>query len=269
MGSLTKGYLGKEDMYVQTNTSASETFNRLSSTGSTVSITKVPDIWAGTGKVEVAECETDVLSNDSSLSVKIGGTEFITVDSSGNTDIKINDNSITGNEGLRITNLNATTGYGGSLVLANHDEELGLTYFTNGNLIARYTFDAWATSATSFTISPFESFSLYQVHSSSDGSVTGAIKEWVFQDDDMSDDATLSLPTGVQGICMANAYGNAVHAVGMWSVLTDGTVLLIAGTQYDDADTDGNLCLYDDGSGAVLKQRLGGAAKVRVIFHYY
>ena len=57
-GSLTKGMIGKEDLNIQTNTSAAETFNRLSSTGSTVSITKMPDIWDGTGKISVAECET-------------------------------------------------------------------------------------------------------------------------------------------------------------------------------------------------------------------
>ena len=57
-GSLYKNLIGKEDMSVQTNTSAAETFNRLASAGSTVSITKVPDIWGGTGKISVAECET-------------------------------------------------------------------------------------------------------------------------------------------------------------------------------------------------------------------
>lgn len=58
MGSLIKGYLGKEDMNIQTNTSAAETFNRIASTGSTVAITKMPDIWTGTGKISVAQCET-------------------------------------------------------------------------------------------------------------------------------------------------------------------------------------------------------------------
>lgn len=59
MGSLTKGYIGKEDFSIQTNTSTAETFTRSSSTGSTVSLTKIPDIWTGTGKIHVAKCETD------------------------------------------------------------------------------------------------------------------------------------------------------------------------------------------------------------------
>lgn len=57
-GSLYKNLLGKEDIAVQTNANAAETFNRLASTGSTVSITKIPDIWDGTGKIAVAQCET-------------------------------------------------------------------------------------------------------------------------------------------------------------------------------------------------------------------
>jgi len=58
MGSLTKGYMGKEDLSIQTNTNAAETFDRTASAGGTVAITKFPDIWGGTGKIAVAKCET-------------------------------------------------------------------------------------------------------------------------------------------------------------------------------------------------------------------
>ena len=58
MGSLTKGLIGREDFKIQTNTSATESFNRTSSAGSTVAVEKMPDIWDGTGKVAVAQCET-------------------------------------------------------------------------------------------------------------------------------------------------------------------------------------------------------------------
>jgi len=57
-GSLYKNFIGKEDMNIQTNTAAAETFNRLASAGSTISLTKIPDIWGGTGKIAVAKCET-------------------------------------------------------------------------------------------------------------------------------------------------------------------------------------------------------------------
>lgn len=58
MGSLTKGFIGKEDLAIQTNTNAAETFDRTASAGSTIAITKFPDIWDGTGKIAVAQCET-------------------------------------------------------------------------------------------------------------------------------------------------------------------------------------------------------------------
>jgi len=58
MGSLTKGYIGKEDLSIQVNASATETFTRSASTGSTVTLSKFPDIWEGTGKIKVAQCET-------------------------------------------------------------------------------------------------------------------------------------------------------------------------------------------------------------------
>ncbi len=58
MGSLTKGLIGKEDFSVQYNTNAPEQFGRLNSTGSTVDLYKIPDIWTGTGKINVAKIVT-------------------------------------------------------------------------------------------------------------------------------------------------------------------------------------------------------------------
>ena len=58
MGTLTKGLMGREDFNVQQNTNATESFNRASSTGGTVAIEKMPDIWDGLGHIHVAECKT-------------------------------------------------------------------------------------------------------------------------------------------------------------------------------------------------------------------
>ena len=61
-GELTKGLIGKEDLAVQLNTNAAETFERTSSTGGTIAITKVPDIWDGLGKINVKNATaTDVV----------------------------------------------------------------------------------------------------------------------------------------------------------------------------------------------------------------
>jgi hypothetical protein len=60
MGSLTKGYIGKEDLAIQENENATETFTRAASTGGTATLTKIPDIWGGKGSPNVASI---ILSN--------------------------------------------------------------------------------------------------------------------------------------------------------------------------------------------------------------
>jgi len=57
-GSLTKSGIGKEDFSIQTNTDATETFERLGSMGGTQTLYKFPDVWDNTGKLRVAKCET-------------------------------------------------------------------------------------------------------------------------------------------------------------------------------------------------------------------
>jgi len=54
MGLLTKSLIGKEDLNVQTNANATETFDRVSSTGDTITMKKIPDLWDGLGKISVA-----------------------------------------------------------------------------------------------------------------------------------------------------------------------------------------------------------------------
>ena len=56
-GSLRKSLAGKEDLSIQTNASATETFERLNSVGGTVELKKFPDIWGGYGKLNIAKLE--------------------------------------------------------------------------------------------------------------------------------------------------------------------------------------------------------------------
>ncbi len=51
-GLIVKGLIGKEDMAIQTNTAANETFTRTASTG-VLSLHKIPDIWDGTGSINI------------------------------------------------------------------------------------------------------------------------------------------------------------------------------------------------------------------------
>ena len=48
------GLLGKEDCKIQENSNDPETFDRRTSTGGTVELYKIPDIWGGEGKPKVA-----------------------------------------------------------------------------------------------------------------------------------------------------------------------------------------------------------------------
>lgn len=59
MAEIIKGKIGKQDFEIQTNTDPSETFQRKTSTGGTINLTKIPDIWDGTGKIYLAEVYTD------------------------------------------------------------------------------------------------------------------------------------------------------------------------------------------------------------------
>ena len=62
-GSLKKYGIGREDMCVQTNTNATETFDRLGSMGGTQTLEKVPDIWDGTGFVNCGKVSVTGLTD--------------------------------------------------------------------------------------------------------------------------------------------------------------------------------------------------------------
>lgn len=81
----------------------------------------------------------------------------------------------------------------------------------------------------------------------------------------VADDGTITLATGVSGELSVWDGTN----YGIWFVKTDGTCILGPSQGLcDDADTDGCLCVYDGGSGAVIKNRTGGQTTVRYIYNY-
>ena len=69
-----KSHIGKEDIKVQVNTDAAETFNRLTSTGETISMTKMPDIWDGTGRVNTGKVLVKALDDNDTVLHSFGGT---------------------------------------------------------------------------------------------------------------------------------------------------------------------------------------------------
>jgi len=83
----------------------------------------------------------------------------------------------------------------------------------------------------------------------------------------VADDGTITLPTGVVGWGEVQIGDDQEYAY--FSVKADGTVLLrINSTNVVNTDTDANLCIYDDGAGAVIKNRLGSSLTVRYTFNY-
>jgi hypothetical protein len=60
MSDLIKGYIGKEDFQIQTNTNAPEQFQRLMSVGGMMNLYKMPDIWNRTGRINPRVIDTVV-----------------------------------------------------------------------------------------------------------------------------------------------------------------------------------------------------------------
>jgi len=94
---------------------------------------------------------------------------------------------------------------------------------------------------------------------------TGTTLQYVYQKDDLADDGTVTLPDATSGIVFVSCNAEA----GMWLVQADGTVTKISGsTNTAAADTDGSLCVYDGGTGAIVKNRLGATGEIRIIYYY-
>lgn len=81
---------------------------------------------------------------------------------------------------------------------------------------------------------------------------------------DMADDATITLPDAQAAV--VKVLGNGEHGVA--TVTAAGAVTLLdtgsASSNFATADTDANLCLYDGGTAAVVKNRLGDTYRVHI-----
>jgi len=69
-----KSHIGKEDFTIQANTDAAETFSRQTSTGGTITITKLPDIWDGLGLVNSGKITIRALDDNDTILHSFGGT---------------------------------------------------------------------------------------------------------------------------------------------------------------------------------------------------
>lgn len=103
---------------------------------------------------------------------------------------------------------------------------------------------------------------------------TGTMKLAVYQRDDMIDDATADIfPDAVDGIVFGMCSFDSTTDVrlGMWVVDSEGTVLIgvdIPSGEVDDASSDGDLCLFKQGTGTVMANRTDATADVRFFMFY-
>lgn len=93
----------------------------------------------------------------------------------------------------------------------------------------------------------------------------GNIKCYTYQADALADDGVVNLPDATSGMVFVSCNGEA----GMWSVTNAGVVVKIAGsTNTAAADTDTDLCVYDGGTYAIVKNRLGTTGEIRIMYYY-
>ncbi len=83
----------------------------------------------------------------------------------------------------------------------------------------------------------------------------------------LADDGEILVDTGENGWGFAQAGSNEEYA--LFSFSNAGVVTLIQNSaNVVNTDTDGNLCIYDAGSGIAIKNRLGSAKTIRYQVHY-
>lgn len=82
----------------------------------------------------------------------------------------------------------------------------------------------------------------------------------------LADDATVTLGTLVAGKSDGVYLVHTASEVGLYVI--DGTTVLIgpavASADFDDADTDGDICLYNSSGSLILKNRLGSTKTIKV-----
>jgi len=83
----------------------------------------------------------------------------------------------------------------------------------------------------------------------------------------VADESEITLATGVSGWGFAQAGDNEEWM--QFSFTAAGVVTVIANSANAvNTDTDGNLCVYDAGSGIAIKNRLGASKTIRYTVHY-
>lgn len=85
-----------------------------------------------------------------------------------------------------------------------------------------------------------------------------------------ADDGSIVLTNGIYG--WGEVYAFNAGAIDEWAefiISSDGTVYLKSNsTDVANTDTDNKLCIFDNGSGVTIRNRLGGARTIKYIIHH-
>ena len=111
-----------------------------------------------------------------------------------------------------------------------------------------------------------------QLHTQADGeslsftrTSAGTLNFLPYQNDSLADDGTVSLPNASAGMVMVSCNGEA----GMWVVETDGSVTKASGSANTaDTDSDTDLCVFQSGTQAIVKNRLGAVGEIRIFYFH-
>jgi hypothetical protein len=208
--------------------------------------------------------------------------------------------SVVVNDGSNVLKIGGYSGATDSKFISSDEDYIGfLTYAGNallikaGGLVLTTTFtDIPGTSATNTLalktgVAPGSSpADMSQIYSADAGAVagqagphfrterggifgmrsdTGTTLQYVYQKDDLADDGTVTLPDATSGMILVSCNAEA----GMWLVQADGTCTKISGsTNTANTNADGSLCVYDGGTGAIVKNRLNATGEIRIVYYY-
>lgn len=93
----------------------------------------------------------------------------------------------------------------------------------------------------------------------------GTPKFFTHQDSSIADDDYVDLPDATSGILVVSCNAEC----GQWVVQATGVVAKVAGsTNTSDTDSDGSISVFDNGTNARVRNRLGTAGKILIFYIY-
>jgi len=115
---------------------------------------------------------------------------------------------------------------------------------------------------TGYTSTTFDNLAIIQLPWTTSA---GCLKFWTYQADALADDGTVNLPDATSGFLFVSCNAEA----GMWVIAADGSVAKISGSSNTAAtDSDTDLSVYDGGTYAIIKNRLGTTGETRAMYFY-